>query len=243
MIQKRGFVGTLKEVHNTVVDSQSLSHTRMHMQKSVFTNLILGSPVHNYFSLSSAQAHCRLSATAVQEPSSISLSPSPQQYPLYLPPQLKANYSPQIRNTIFSVILLWTATAKEIKFLLKLIKDKLSVILGGLRIFFCPLFLLCSVIFPSLSCLIFNCQLSNVLACWRRHLCWHGVCENERIGPTHAHEHTYIMFLSKTSACPLLDVMNGTMLLQLLAWFLLRRKETAVDTLAVCILSALTVNC
>lgn len=135
------------------------------MQKSVFTNLILGSSVHNYFSLSSAQAHCRLSATAVQEPSSLFLSPShPTHTPLYLSPQLKANYSPQIRNTISSVILLWTATAKEIKFLLKLIKDKLSVIFGGLRIFLRPLFLLCSVIFPSLSCLIFNCQLSNVLA-------------------------------------------------------------------------------
>jgi len=154
----------------------------MHMQKSVFTHLILGSSVHNYFSLSSAQAHRRLSTTAVQEPSSL----PPHPYPLYLPPQLKANYSPQIRNTISSVILLWTATAKEITFLLKLIKDKLSAILGGLRIFLRPLFLLCSVIFPSLSCLIFNCQLSSVLARWQWHLCWHEVYENERIGPTRA---------------------------------------------------------
>ncbi|XP_056588122.1 CD209 antigen-like [Triplophysa dalaica] len=48
-----------------------------------------------------SQAHCRLCATAVQEPSSL----LPPTTPL-LPPQLKANYSPQIRSTISTVILL-----------------------------------------------------------------------------------------------------------------------------------------
>ncbi len=206
------------------------------MRKSVFTNLILGSSVHNYFSLSSAQAHCRLSATAVQEPSSLFLSPLTPPHPY--PPLSASTAKSQLFSTDpqhhFSIILLWTTTAKEIKFLLKLIKDKLSVIFGGLRIFLRPLFLLCSVTFPSLSCLIFNCQLSSVLARWQWHLCWHGVCENERIGPMNVQEYTYIMFLSQTSSCPLFDIMIGITLLELSAWFLLICKETAVDMLAVC---------
>lgn len=201
-----------KKLHNTVVDSQSLSHTRMHMQKSVFTNLILGSPVHNYFSLSSAQAHCRLSATAVQEPSSISLSCSPQQYPLYLPPQLKANYSPQIRNTISSVILLWTATAKEIKFLLKLIKDKLSVILGRFTHIFLssfsfvfrnfPFFILPDFQLPIIQCLgmltaapvlswgVWEWK-DRTYTCTRAHL-HHVLVKNIRLPPAWCHEWDYV---------------------------------------------------